>query len=113
MVDSGVEAENAEKTRDEILHQLQLMQQGEFENKDIEETKLFFQTALKATTDSLGAMDSWYLAQILGESSVSPDGEIELSNRVSREDIIAAANAIKLDTVYMLMPNQEQEQEGE
>ena len=113
MVDSGVEAENAEKARDEILHQLRLMQQGEFEDKDIEETKLFFKTALKATTDSLGAMDSWYLAQILGESRVSPDEEIELSNRVSREDMIAAANAIKLDTVYMLMPNEEQEKEGE
>ena len=113
MVDSGVEAENAEKARDEILHQLRLMQQGEFEEKDIEETKLFFKTALKATTDSLGAMDSWYLAQILGESRVSPDEEIELSNRVSREDMIAAANAIKLDTVYMLMPNEEQEKEGE
>ncbi len=113
MVDSGVEAENAEKARDEILHQLRLMQQGEFEDKDIEETKLFFKTALKATTDSLGAMDSWYLAQILDESRVSPDEEIELSNRVSREDMIAAANAIKLDTVYMLMPNEEQEKEGE
>lgn len=113
MVDSGVEAENAEKARDEILHQLRLMQQGEFEEKDIEETKLFFKTVLKATTDSLGAMDSWYLAQILGESRVSPDEEIELSNRVSREDMIAAANAIKLDTVYMLMPNEEQEKEGE
>ena len=30
-------------------------------------------TALMATSDSLGAMDSWYLAQTVGGSEVSPD----------------------------------------
>lgn len=112
MVDSGVEAENAVKARDEVLNQLALMQKGEFEEKDINETVLALATALKATTDSLGAMDSWYLAQILGESAVSPDMEIELCGKVTKEDIIEAVNCIKPDTVYMLLP-QEQEEEGE
>ena len=57
-------------------------------------------------------MDSWYLTQNLGQSQVSPDGEIALSEQVTREEIIEVANNIKLDTVYMLMPN-EQEKEGE
>ena len=48
----------------------------------------------------------------LGQSQVSPDGEIALSEQVTREEIIEVANNIKLDTVYMLMPN-EQEKEGE
>ena len=112
MVDSGVEAPNAEKARDEVLHQLELLQQGQFTDQELEETKLYIRTALKATTDSLGAMDSWYLTQNLGQSQVSPDGEIALSEQVTREEIIEVANNIKLDTVYMLMPN-EQEKEGE
>ncbi len=111
MVDSGVEPENAQKTKEEILNQLAMMQKGDFEEKDIQETKMFLKTALKATTDSLGAMDSWYLAQVLGQTEVSPDMEIELSNQVSKEDIIEVVNCIKLDTVYMLMPNDEKEAE--
>ena len=81
-----------------------------FEDKDITETVMFMKTALKATTDSLGAMDSWYLTQILGGTEVSPDGEIELSSQVTREDVIEAVSCIKLDTVYMLLPK---EKEGE
>lgn len=112
MVDSGVEAENAQKAREEILRQLQMMKNGEFEEKEIEETKMLLKTALKATTDSLGAMDSWYLTQILGQTEVSPDMEIELFNKVTKKDIVEAVNCIQLDTVYMLMPNEQSEKEG-
>ena len=111
MVDSGVEAENAIKTKDAILDQLAMMQKGQIEDQDIEETVLFLKTALKATTDSLGAMNSWYLAQILGQTEYSPDMEIELSDNITKEAIVRAVNSIKLDTVYMLMPQDEKEKE--
>lgn len=88
-----------------------MMQRGDFSEKDLEETKLFFKTALKATGDSLGAMDSWYLAQIMGGTEVSPDMEIELCSKVTKQDVIDAVNCVKLDTVYMLMPQDEKEGE--
>lgn len=110
MVSSGVEAENAQKARDEVLHQLEMLKNGEFTDRELEETKLFIRTALMATSDSLGAMDSWYLAQTVGGSEVSPDMEIELSAQVSREDVIWVANHTHLDTVYMLMPNENQKE---
>lgn len=112
MVDSGVEPENAQKTKEAVLEQLSLMQQGKIEDKDIEETILFMRTALKATTDSLGAMDSWYLAQILGQTQYSPDMESELFDHITKESIMQAVNKIKLDTVYMLMPQEEKEKES-
>ena len=94
MVSSGVEAENAQKARDEVLHQLEMLKNGEFTDRELEETKLFIRTALMATSDSLGAMDSWYLAQTVG----------------GREDVIWVANHTHLDTVYMLMPNENQKE---
>ena len=111
MVDSGVEAENAVKTKDAVLAQLAMMQKGQIEDQDIEETILFLKTALKATTDSLGAMNSWYLAQILGQTECSPDMEIDLCSHITKEAIVRVANSIKLDTVYMLMPQDEKEKE--
>lgn len=111
LVASGVEAPNAQKTRDEVMHQLSLLQSGAFTDQELEETKLYIRTALKATTDSLSAMDSWYLTQTLGQTAVSPDAEIALSQEVTREDILKAANAIHLDTVYMLMPKDKPVQE--
>lgn len=111
MVYSGVEAVNAQKAKEAIIAQLEMMQRGDFSEKDLEETKLFFKTALKATGDSLGAMDSWYLAQIMGGTEVSPDMEIELCSKVTKQDVIDAVNCVKLDTVYMLMPQDEKEGE--
>ncbi len=111
MVDSGVEEENAQRAKEEILNQLAMMQRGEFEEKDLEETKLYLKTALKATGDSLGALDSWYLSQILGQTEFSPDMEIELCSKVTKEDVIWAVNQIKPDTFYMLMPETTEEEE--
>lgn len=108
MVDSGVEAENAERAKEEILNQIQAMKRGDFEQQEILETQMVLKTALKATTDSLSAMESWYLTQILGGTEISPNQEIELCEQVTKADIIDAINRVKLDTVYTLLPELEQ-----
>lgn len=104
LVDSGVERQNAAKAREEILRQIEEMKAGNFTDKDILETQMILKTALKATTDSLSAMESWYLTQILGQTRVSPNREIQLCQQVTRQDMIDAINRVKLDTVYTLVP---------
>lgn len=108
MVDSGVDPANVDKVKDEVLHQISMMQQGDFEEKGIQETQLILSTALRATSDSLNAMESWYLNQILGGTEVSPEMEIDLCCQVTHQDIVDAMKKIKLDTVYTLVPAQQQ-----
>lgn len=106
MVDSGIDPANATKIKEEILNQILIMQEGKFDEKGILETQLILSTALRATTDSLNAMESWYLNQIFGATEISPEMEIELIRKVTRQDVIDAMKRIKLDTVYVLAPNQ-------
>ena len=101
-VDSGVKRENKQKAYDEILHQLDLLRRGEFEESEITATKLLLQTSLKAVGDSLGALDEWYLSQTVGGSCISPEEESALLEEITKDDIIKAAKQVTLDTVYFL-----------
>ncbi|MFQ8600122.1 MAG: insulinase family protein [Oscillospiraceae bacterium] len=48
MVDSGVEAANKDKAKDEILRQLEVIQNGEFEENELAQTKLALTGSFKA-----------------------------------------------------------------
>ena len=104
MIDSGVEAENCDKTRDACLAQIEAMQNGDFEERLLQETQLFFKTAYRATGDSLGALENWYLTNILLGNEESLDESLEACQKVTKEQIVAAMNKLKLDTVYRLIP---------
>ena len=107
MIDSGVEAENCDKTKEACLQQLEKLQNGDFEEKLLSETKLFMKTAFSATGDSLGALESWYLTKILCGSMETPMETLTYCQAVTREQVIAAAQKLKLDTVYRLIPEKE------
>ena len=112
-IDSGVEAENCAKAQEEILHQIEIMKNGDFEDKMLLETKLFMKTAFRATGDSLGALESWYLTQSLCGTCESPMETMERLQQVSKEEVMAAAARLKLDTVYRLLPKAQAESEQE
>ncbi len=102
MVDSGVEAQNKQRTQEEVLAQLEVMKRGEFTDKELESTRLAILNSLRSTGDSLGSIESWYLTQILMGSSASPAQEAELMSKITKEQVVAAANKVTLDTVYFL-----------
>lgn len=104
LIDSGVEAENCDRTRDECFNQLKKLQDGDFDDKLLEESKLFMKTAFSSVGDSLGALENWYLTKILCGSMETPMETYALCQAVRREDIITAARTLKLDTVYRLVP---------
>ena len=102
MVDSGVEMENKQKAQAAILEQLCALQEGRFTDEELAHTKLILNTSLKATTDSLSAMEAWRMGQILNGTNDSPEEDFALLERVTREDVKRAAAGIALDTVYFL-----------
>lgn len=101
-VDSGVEKKNKQKAYDEILKQLDVLREGGFDDEEIEASRLIMQNSLKSVGDSLGAIEEWYLTQIMSGECFSPSDETELLEEITREDIIAAARRVTLDTVYFL-----------
>ena len=103
MVDIGLEKDNKEQAKDEILRQLSLVSQGDFDGEELENTKLAYINSLKSVGDSLAAIESWYLMQILWyEQPASPEEDVEAVRAITREQVIKAAGQVTLDTVYFL-----------
>lgn len=105
MVSSGVEHEKKGEAYDEILRQLDALREGSFTDEEMKETLLLTNTSFASVGDSLYALGNWYLTQLLigSESGVlSPAEEQERMAAVTREEVIAAARAVRLDAVYFL-----------
>ncbi|MCL2578783.1 MAG: insulinase family protein [Oscillospiraceae bacterium] len=102
MVDSGVEAKNKDLAQSEILAQLKAVADGDFTDEELANTKLLMTNSILSTTDSTVSLEGWYMAQILRGQSMSPTQDIENLQKVTREEVIAAAKKITLDTAYFL-----------
>lgn len=109
MIQSGIENENEEKTKKEILNQLGEVACGNFSNED-------FSASIKSITDGYIAFNdtpeelcAWYAAQILRENPVSPEETAQKIRSVEKSDVVRAAKTIMLDTVYMLKGSGEAE----
>jgi len=106
-VDSGVDAANKQKAQDEVLRQLEAIQKGDFDDTQLGNTKLLMKNSITSTGDSLTGLEGWYLAQILRGQSVSPEEDARNIDEITRDEVIAAARAVTLDTIYFLTGNGE------
>lgn len=104
VIQSGIEKENKQKVIDEILHQLEIMKNGEFSDEDFEASKRAICDAYKGFNDTPDGLDVYYGTQLSGDI-VTPEKTIEEFNNVTREEVTAAANKLSLDTIYMLSGN--------
>ncbi len=109
-IESGVEKDNVEKAKKEIMQQLKEIKIGNFTDLELEETKLFLSQGVKSTNDSLSALNSWYVSQAFSEEIKSPRDIIEEINNIKREKVIEVANKITLDTVYLLSAKNQKEE---
>jgi predicted Zn-dependent peptidase len=98
----GVEKDNIEKAKTEILTQLDHMRNGEFTDEEHSHAMLSLQNDLKLVSDSLTGIKTWYLSHIYRCDIITPEEAIERYLSVTRERIISAAKSVKLDTVYVL-----------
>jgi predicted Zn-dependent peptidase len=106
LVDSGVEEKNAEKTLEAVLKELSDMQNGNFDDSVILASKKSITDSLSGYNDHASAIEGWYSRELFGD--LSPEEAKEIINSVTREDIIKAARGVKLHTVYMLLPREEE-----
>lgn len=112
MVSSGVEHDKKDAALGEILRQLETIRAGEITDEELVNTKLLMDTSFASVGDSLSSIEGWYLGQIIQGGQNPPEYEHELMNSVSKEDVIAAARSIVLDTVYFLTSKNKPEVES-
>ena len=106
-VDSGVEAENADKAKTEILNQLDAVKKGEFTDFEYEASLKSLRDSLNSYNDSQVMLDTWYALKAGNKTLYSPEEIGEKISAITREDIINAAKGVELHTVYKLLPKGE------
>ncbi len=109
IVQSGVETENCTKALEAIRNELEDMKKGEFTDEVIENAKLSIKDNLNSVMDSVVSIDSWLTSQAVSEEFLSPDALISGIENVTRKEIIAAANSVTEDTVYILESEKEED----
>lgn len=109
MVESGVEAANMEKARTEIIRQLEEVKLGHFDDNELAAAKLSLANNFRTISDYLSAMESWSLLQTFDRKAYTPFEAADEVEKITRDEVIFAANRVTLDTVYTLTGNEEAE----
>lgn len=106
LVNSGVENENIEKTKEAVIDQLEEIKNGNFSNEDINFAEMAIKNDFKSVADSAGNVSNWYFDCIRKNDIVTPEEKLGRYLGVSKERIIAAAKSMVLDSVYVLTGNE-------
>ena len=106
-VSSGVETKDFRRAEEEIGRQLAAVQQGDWEDWEQEGALQAIRASLLSLSDSQGALENFYLGQIASGVEETPEELAAALEQVTKERIMAAAQTVKLDTVYFLSGKEE------
>lgn len=101
-VSAGIDCQKKEQVKEEILHQLQLVCDGEFTEEELHAAKQAICTSLQTTHDSTGSIESYYSTTALSGLGMPPAEYIRAVEQVSREQVAELAKTVTLHTVYFL-----------
>ncbi|MBS4217685.1 insulinase family protein [Bacillus sp. FJAT-49711] len=102
MIMSGIESGNYEKAVSIIKEQLKLMKEGSFSEEEISQTKAVIQNQFLETIDSARGVIEVFYHNIVAGTEVEFTDWIDKTNSTTRDEIIAVANKVTLDTIYFL-----------
>ena len=99
---AGIDAEQEEKARGEILRQLDACRNGEITDGELNAAREAILSALRATHDSPGAIENYYATAALSGMARTTEQYAAAVRAVTREQVAAAARSVKLHTTYFL-----------
>lgn len=105
-VESGVESQNADKTEKAVIEQLDAVKKGEFSDFEFESSLKSIKDSLSTYNDSQNSLDAWYSVKAYNKELYSPEDIAEKLAEITRDDVIKAADGVKLHTVYKLLPQE-------
>jgi len=102
LVSSGIDFKQFEAARDEILRQLDAVRRGEISDAEMEAARRAMISALRAVLDSQSQLEDFYLGQAAAGLDYGPEDLALLLEDVTKEQVVAAAQQVSLDTIYFL-----------
>ncbi len=101
-VSAGVDADKAPVARQEILSQLQACADGSITEQELTAAKEAILSALRASADSPGAIESYYANGALSGLNRTPEEYARQIQAVTARQAAEAAATVQLNTVYVL-----------
>ena len=102
LVMSGIDNSNYEQAVSIIKEQIQAMNNGDFTEDEISQTKAVIKNQLLETIDTSRGIVEILYHNVVSKENISLDDWISKMDKVSKADIIKVANNIELDTIYFL-----------
>lgn len=102
LISSGIEFENFDRAKEEILKELDDVKKGVYTDEDVNVSKEFIINQFRSYLDSPYLMNSFNLGQILYGDVMTVGDAIKKTESVTGEQIKEAFSKIALDTVYFL-----------
>ena len=101
-VGAGIDFDKEQLTRDEILRQLDACRRGEITQEELTAGKEALLSSLRATSDSPGAIEGYYATAHLSGLNMTPERYMEVVEKVSLADVVAAARTVTHHSSYFL-----------
>lgn len=102
-VQSGIDSADRERASSAIKQQLEDIKNGNFSEEDLRLVKISLDDAFRSIHDTAREIDAWYAANFLYDEIRDAETERKEVARVTREQVIAAANSMVFDTEYALL----------
>ena len=101
-VSAGIDFDKEEQTRREILHQLELIAEGEITEEEMSAARQALYSGLRAVKDSPGSMESYYSTAALSGLNLEPEPYMQAVSKVTRAEVAKAAGTLRLHSTYFL-----------
>ena len=108
IIKAGIDGENFEKSIKLIKQELKNMQEGKFEEKDLEAGIITYKNTFKEVEDSaFSILNSYTSCEYLNYDPL--DKRTKEIEKVTKEDIMKVAKKIHIDTIFLLEGEQNEE----
>ena len=101
-VSAGIDFDKEGASREEILRQLQLCQDGTITREELVSAREALISSLRAVPDSAGSIESYCFSAILSGKDPSLENAIQAIRYVTLEQVVEAARTLTLHSTYFL-----------
>lgn len=108
LIDSGVQPENAQKTKEEALKQLEAIRHNDFSDQELEAARRSLTQRYLSAGDHPDGLENYYIGQTVYDNYLSPEEKCDRILAVTREQVCEAARQTILQTVYLLSPDRQE-----
>ncbi|MDL2216015.1 insulinase family protein [Ruminococcaceae bacterium OttesenSCG-928-N02] len=101
-IDSGVEHENAQRTQNAIMHEIEMLAQTPPSEEELANAKRSYLNALQTVQDSIAATEGWYFSENVFGSGTPLEEYMGQVQSVTKEEVQAMLAKIKLSVVHTI-----------